>query len=67
MTRMQRSRIAFSSNNNNSVTKLIEAHSHLNLLIFRSCEDLLLDVLTSCDDFRNNLNFHANSGSHSIS
>ena len=58
--------IVFSNHNNNYLQNLIDTHSCFNQLIFHAVDRLLSDVLTSCNRFSNNLNFHDNSESFAL-
>ena len=59
--------IEYSSDNNNHAINCIETHSFFNQLTLHAFGGLLPDVLRSYNEFRTNLNFYDDSGSHSIS
>ena len=60
-------KIEFSSDNNNYARNCIESQSCFDQLIFHAFGDLLPEISASHNEFRTNLNFYYDNGSHSIS
>ena len=55
------------SSDNESARNRIETHSCFNKLMFHSFEGLILEILSSYNEFSKNINFHNKSLSHLIS